>query len=149
MLLKEICTPDVVHLPDDATAATAARLMRERHVGDVVIVEDTEGDQTPIGVITDRDLVVEVLAKERDPAKVKVREIMRTPVVIARTSEDAHTALERMKAHGVRRIPVMDEYMKLAGILCLDDLVKRLATDAAALAEVIIREQDREHRARR
>ncbi len=149
MLLKEICTPDVVFCAEDATAATAARLMRERHVGDVVIVEDTEGDQTPIGVITDRDLVVEVLAKERDPSKVKVREIMRTPLVVARTSEDAYQALERMKAHGVRRIPVMDDYMKLAGIVCLDDLLKRLATDAAALAEIIAREQDREHRARR
>lgn len=149
MLLKEICTPDVVSCTVDATAATAARLMRERHVGDVVIVEDVDGDQTPIGVVTDRDLVVEVLAKERDPAKVKVHEIMRTPVVVARMSEDAHEALERMKAHGVRRIPVMDEYMKLAGILCLDDLVKRLAADAAALAEIVSREQDREHRTRR
>lgn len=149
MLLKEICTPDVVYCTEDATAAAAARLMRERHVGDVVIVEDMDGDQTPVGVVTDRDLVVEVLAKERDAAKVKVREIMRTPVVVARTSEDAHQALERMKANGVRRVPVMDESMKLAGILCLDDLVRRFAADAAAVAEVMVREQDREHRTRR
>lgn len=149
MLLKEICTPDVVYCVEDASAAAAARLMRERHVGDVVIIEDLEGDQTPLGLVTDRDLVVEVIAKERDPAKVKVREIMRAPVVVARTSEDAHQALERMKAHGVRRIPVLDDDMKLSGILCLDDLIKRLAADAAALAEVIVREQDREHRTRR
>jgi CBS domain-containing protein len=149
MLLKELCTPDVVYCTVDTTAASAARLMRERHVGDVVIVEDAEGDQTPIGVVTDRDLVVEVLAKERDPAKVKVREIMRTPLVVARTSEDASDALERMKVHGVRRIPVMDEHRKLTGIFCLDDLIKRLAADAAALAAVVAREQDRENRTRR
>ena len=149
MLLKELCTPDVVYCTADTTAAGAARLMRERHVGDVVIVEDAEGDQTPIGVVTDRDLVVEVLAKERDPAKVKVRDIMRTPLVVAHVSEDISEALERMKVHGVRRIPVMDESMKLAGIFCLDDLIKRLAADAVSLAAVVAREQDRENRTRR
>lgn len=149
MLLKEICTPDVVYCTVDTTAATVARLMRERHVGDVVVVEDAEGDQTPIGVVTDRDLVVEVLAKERDPAKIKVREIMRAPIVVAHASEDVHQALERMTVHGVRRIPVMSEHMKLAGILCLDDLLKRLAADAVALAAIVAREQDREQRTRR
>ena len=149
MLLKDICTPDVVHCTPEITALALARLMRERHVGDVVVVEDEDGDQTPIGVITDRDIVVEVLARERDPAKTRAREIMRKPVVIARTTEDAALAIERMKAHGVRRIPVMDEQHKLAGIVCLDDLLKQLAADAAALAEIVSREQDREHRGRR
>jgi len=148
MLLKELCTPYAIFCTPDTSAAAAARLMRERHVGDLVIVED-EDDQTPIGLITDRDLVVEVLAKERDPASVKVREIMRLPVVVAETSEDADEALERMKAHGVRRVPVMGEHRKLAGIVCLDDLLKRLAAHAVALAEVVSHEQDREHRLRR
>ncbi len=149
MLLREICIPDVVYCTADTTAASAARLMRERHVGDVVVVEDADGDQTPIGVVTDRDLIVEGLAKERDAAKIKVRDIMRTPVVVARTTEDASRALERMRVHGVRRIPVMDEHLRLAGIFCLDDLVKRLAADTAALAEILSGEQDRERRRRR
>ncbi len=148
MLLKEICTPDVVHCAPEVTALGIARLMRERHVGDVVVVEDEE-DQTPIGVVTDRDIVVEVLGRELDPAKVAAREIMRKPVVIARTTEDAGQAVERMKAHGIRRIPVMDERHKLAGIVCLDDLLKQLAAEAAALVEIISREQDLEHRNRR
>lgn len=149
MLLKEICTPDVVHCTPETTALGLARLMRERHVGDVVVVEDAENDQTPIGVVTDRDLVVEVLGRERDPARVSAREIMRKPVVIARTSEDTAQAIERMKAHGVRRIPVMDEQRRLAGIVCLDDLLKQLAAEAGALVEIVSREQDREHRNRR
>ena len=149
MLLREICTPDVVYCTAETTAAAAARLMREQHVGDLVITEEAEGGDMPIGVITDRDLVLEVLAKERDPAKVRVREIMRAPMVIAHTSEDAQQALERMKVHGVRRIPVMDEHRRLAGIVCLDDLLKRLAADAAALVAVVAREQDQEHRTRR
>lgn len=107
MLLNEICTPDVVYCSVDSTALAAARLMRERHVGDVVVVDEPNGDQTPIGVVTDRDIVIEVIAKEQDPAKVTVREIMRTPVVVAHATEEVSEAVERMKAHGVRRIPVM------------------------------------------
>lgn len=149
MLLKEICTPDVVHCSPQTTALGLARLMRERHVGDVVVVEDPQSDQTPIGLVTDRDLVVEVLGRERDPARVCAREIMRKPVVIARTSEDTAQAVERMKAHGVRRIPVMDEHRRLAGIVCLDDLLRQLAAEAGALVEIVSREQDREHRDRR
>jgi CBS domain-containing protein len=149
MLLKDLCTPDVVSCAPDRSALHAARLMREHHVGDVVVVEETESGQAPLGVVTDRDLVVEVLGKELDPARVTLRQIMRTPAVIASTSEDVMQALERMKAHGVRRIPVVDEASRLVGILSLDDLLKRLAADAAALAEIIAREQDREHRTRR
>jgi CBS domain-containing protein len=148
MQLKEICTPEVVHCTPEITALGVARLMRERHVGDVIVIEDEE-DQTPVGVVTDRDIVVEVLGRERDPAKVAAREFMRKPVVIGRTTEDASQAIERMKAHGVRRIPVMDEQRRLAGIVCLDDLLKQLAADAGALADIISREQDREHRMRR
>lgn len=146
MLLQDLCTPDVVSCAPDRSALHAARLMRQHHVGDVVVVE---ADQSPVGVVTDRDIVVEVLANELDPAKVTLRQIMRTPAVIASTSEDIAQAIERMKAHGVRRIPIVDAAARLAGILCLDDLLKRLATDAATLVEVVLREQDREHRTRR
>lgn len=149
MLLKDLCTPDVISCTGDSTVLHAARLMRQHHVGDVVVVDEAETDRSPIGVVTDRDIVVEVLGKELDPARVTLRQIIRTPVVIASTSEDIAQAVERMRYHGVRRIPVVDESSRLAGILCLDDLLKRLAADAAILAEVVTREQDREHRARR
>ena len=149
MLLRDLCTPDVVSCAAESSALHAARLMRQHHVGDVVIVEDGDSDPSPIGMVTDRDIVIEVLGKELDPARVTLRQIMRTPAVIASTSEDIAQAVERMKAHGVRRIPVVDETCRLAGILSLDDLLKRLAADAATLADVVAREQDREHRSRR
>jgi len=149
MLLNEICTPDVVFCGADSTALAAARLMRERHVGDVVIVDEPNGDQTPIGVVTDRDIVVEVIAKEQNPAQVTVREIMRTPVVVAHATEDVSEAVQRMKAHGVRRIPVMGEFQRLVGILCLDDLLKQFVTEAGALVDIVSQEQSREHRTRR
>ena len=149
MLLSEICTPDVVFCSADSTALAAARLMRERHVGDVVVVDEPNGDQTPIGVVTDRDIVVEVIAKEQNPAQVTVREIMRTPVVVAHATEDISVAVERMKTHGVRRIPIMGDSQRLVGILCLDDLLKQIAADAGTLVDIVSREQSREHRQRR
>lgn len=149
MLLKDLCTTEVITMPPDASALHAACHMRQHHVGDVVVVEYDDGTPSPLGVVTDRDIVVEVLGKELDPARVRLREIMRKPTVVADGSEDVAQALERMKAHGVRRIPVVDETSKLVGILCLDDLLKRLASDAAALVEVVTREQDREQRTRR
>jgi CBS domain-containing protein len=149
MKLKELCTTDVASCTAEISALHAARLMRDHHVGDLVILDENSEDGTPIGIVTDRDIVVEVLARDRDPAKVTLRDIMRVPLVIARASEEVEQALERMRAHGVRRVPMLDDEGKLAGIVSLDDLLRRLAADAAALAEVIAREQDREHRARR
>ncbi|MHB1871233.1 MAG: CBS domain-containing protein [Steroidobacteraceae bacterium] len=149
MKLKELCTPDVVSCTAEINALHAARLMRDHHVGDLVILDENSEDGTPIGIVTDRDIVVEVLAKDLDPAKVTLREIMRVPLVLARASEEVEQALERMRAHGVRRVPMLDDAGKLAGIISLDDLLRRLAADAAALVEVVTREQDREHRARR
>jgi CBS domain-containing protein len=149
MLLKEICTPDVVLCRPDTPVLAAARMMRQHHVGDLVVVEDPNGDQTPLGIVTDRDIVVEVLARDLDPGAVMVAQVMHKPTVIASEAEDVSVALERMKAHGVRRMPVMGERRRLAGILALDDLLRRLAADASALAEIVAREQGNEHRGRR
>ena len=148
MLLKEICTPEVAQCPAQTSVLAAARLMRQRHVGDLVVIESDDG-QRPIGLVTDRDIVIEVLAEERDPAQVAVRSIMRTPVVLARASEDLSEAIERMTTHGVRRVPVVDEHERLVGILTLDDVLTQFAGAAEAIAEVISRGQNREHRLRR
>lgn len=150
MLLFEICTPDIIYCAPEMSVVAASRLMRERHVGDIVVVDDNdEGDQVPLGMVTDRDIVIEVLALGRDPETVKVREIMRKPAVIGRSNEDVSEAVERMKAHGVRRLPVLGDDRRLAGIVTLDDLLRQLAFDANQLVEVMAREQGREHRTRR
>lgn len=149
MLLKDICTPDVIHCPPGTSVLGAARLMREHHVGDLVVIDEADGDQMPLGMVTDRDIVVEVLAQERNPAALTVREIMHKPVVIANALEDASEAIERMKLHGVRRVPVVGANRTLVGIVCLDDLLRGLAADANKLVDIIDREQGREHRSRR
>ena len=149
MLLRDVCMPDVVYCGPATTITEAARLMRRKHVGDIVVVEDPEGDRIPVGVVTDRDIVVEVLANELDPATNTVTDIMRTPVVIADDGEDTAQAIERMRTHGVRRIPVVGTGGALVGIVTLDDLLKVFAADAGALLEIITKAQTYEHRARR
>jgi len=123
--------------------------MRIKHVGDLVVVEDPDGDRIPLGVVTDRDLVIEVLAKGLDPAKTQLKDIMRTPVVVATETEDSTQAIERMRMHGVRRIPVVGEGGALKGIVTLDDLLRQFAADATALLDVVVKGQNHEHRARR
>jgi len=116
--------------------------------GDLVVVEDDEERREPLGVITDRD-IVEVLAKGLDPATTLVRSVIRTPVVIAREDDNSTQALERMRVHGVRRIPVVGSRGKLVGIVTVDDMVKRLALEASVLTEIMSREQGQEERGRR
>lgn len=149
MLLREICMPDVVFCGPDTTVSAAAHLMRRKHVGDLVIVEDPQTQRIPLGVVTDRDIVVEVLARDLDPATTKLVDIMRTPVVVAAENEDTAEAIERMRVHGVRRIPVVGEGGMLTGIVTLDDLLKQFAADANALIDVVSKGQTQEHRSRR
>jgi CBS domain-containing protein len=149
MLLKALYTPDVVACGPSTTALAAARLMREKHTGDLVVVEDPSSDRIPLGIVTDRDIVIEVLAKDLDPAKTAVTAFMRRPLVLAEESEDAAQALERMRQHGVRRLPVIGRDRSLVGILALDDLLHQLADAAGALAGIVAAEQNREHRQRR
>ena len=101
MLLKEFCTTNVASCGPQTTVLQAATLMRQRHVGDLVVVDDPQDEGIPLGVITDRDIVVEVLGNGLDPAKTTVGSLMRTPVVIAHESEDTTQVIERMKAHGL------------------------------------------------
>ena len=149
MLLKEICTTDVVFCGRETSALEAARIMRTKHIGDLVVVDDPADECAPVGLVTDRDIVVKVLGAELDPAATAVGTIMRTPLVTARDSEDTSVAIARMRASGVRRLPVTGHGGTLVGIVTLDDLLKLVAAGANALLDIVAKEQDYERRAYR
>ncbi len=151
MKLKNVCTLDVVCCKSQSSIFEAARLMREHHVGNLVVVEadEDEGNALPVGIITDRDIVVEVVSRSRDPQATTVASVMSTPVVVADESEDVTEAVERMQAHGVRRIVITGAHGALAGIFTMDDLLRLNAEQAAAPLAVMTKEQKREHRDRR
>lgn len=149
MLLKDVCTPNVICCGAQTSALQAARLMRQRHVGDVVVVDNPEDESVPLGIVTDRDLVVEVLGNGLDPAQTTVGSLMRTPVVIANEAEDTAQVIERMRAHGVRRLPVVAGEGEVVGIITLNDLLRLFVADASALLDIITKGQTKEERTRR
>jgi CBS domain-containing protein len=149
MKLKDFCVLDVETCTRDMTVAAAAQLMRERHAGDLVVINDPDDEREPIGIVTDRDIVVEVVARGRDPARTQVGEIMSSPIVIASESEELAQALERMATHGVRRIPVVDDAGAISGIVALDDALKAHAEQTSRLLDAIAKERNREQRTRR
>ena len=125
----EICTAT-------ESATTLAARMRRAHVGDLVVVENRGGDAVPVGVVTDRDLVVTVLANQRDPERVSAAEIMSERLVVVGEEDDVSVALEQMRRSGVRRIPVVDDSGKLTGIVALDDVVDYLTSMLADVSRV-------------
>jgi CBS domain-containing protein len=149
MKLKDLCVLDVASCTPESTISEAARLMRQHHTGDLVVLDDADEEREPVGIITDRDIVLEVLAKGGDPGKTTVREIMSTQLVVASESEDYAEALQRMATHGVRRVPVVDDKRCVVGIVTLDDMLRVHAAQANRLLDIVGKEQVREQRTRR
>ncbi|MBI2312272.1 MAG: CBS domain-containing protein [Betaproteobacteria bacterium] len=149
MAIGHVCTREVVVAYPETPVAEAARLMREHHVGDLVVVAGTQSQRVPLGVVTDRDLVVEVLAREVPVAGLTLGEIMLQDLVTAREDEGVFDAIELMRARGVRRMPIVDAQGVLVGIVSLDDLLEILAEELNALVGLISREQAAERQARK
>jgi CBS domain-containing protein len=122
MRASEICNRSPVCAQRGTSLTEAARLMRECHVGSVVVVDGPQSGR-PVGILTDRDIVIEVVALGLDSRSVTAGEIMTTPLVTADEDEDAFAILRMMRLRGIRRVPVVDKDGFLAGITTLDDLL--------------------------
>ena len=148
--IGELCNREVVVATAATTIAAAAKLMRHHHVGSIVVVDGSEGGaQVPIGILTDRDIVLEVCATDLDPALITVGDIMSRDLVTTGEREGVLEAMEIMRYKGVRRIPVVGEDGQLTGIISVDDLLDVLAEELGELTKVLAREQAREAAARR
>lgn len=127
----------------------AARLMRDRHVGCVIVTADAAADGVPQGILTDRDIVVAVLALNLDPEEVSVGDVMSPGPHTVGAGDTRAEALEIMRAKGVRRLPVVDTDGRLVGIVSADDLLGLVADEVSSLARLVSREQRREREVRR
>lgn len=136
MTISELCKRVVVTIHRDATAEDAARLMRASHIGDVVVV-DAADTRKPVGIITDRDIAVEVVAQGLAPAQTPVGAVMSSPVLSVRDDDSFIEALDKMSARGVRRAPVVDPDGRLKGLVSVDDLVPLLARELAKIGALI------------
>jgi CBS domain-containing protein len=143
MKTGEICNRNVVVAHRDATLADAAKLMRENHVGSIVVLDGAPG-RRPVGILTDRDIVVEVIAADMDPRAVSVGDIMGDRLVTALEDDDAHATLTAMRRRGIRRIPVVTRDSALVGIVTLDDLIGLVGRELMDVVQAIGSEQQLE-----
>jgi CBS domain-containing protein len=149
VMVGELCTREVVVIRKEDAVLEAARRMREHHVGSLVVVEDRDGVSRPVGILTDRDIVVGVLATASPYLdSLRVGEIVTTPVVVAGEGDSLFDALHRMRAHGVRRLPVVGGRGELRGIISFDDVLELISEEMSELAALLARQRRRERKER-
>jgi CBS domain-containing protein len=148
MEVGKLCTVDTVCCARDESVQGAALLMRKHHVGDIVVVDDVDGERTPAGIVTDRDIVVSVVALGLDPAGLQVGDIMTDDLLTADEHDDVSVTIERMRLRGIRRVPVVGAGGRLAGIVSADDLLGFLAEEMEDLARISPYQQQHERRVR-
>ncbi|MEG3056180.1 MAG: CBS domain-containing protein [Methanoculleus sp.] len=134
MGLMKCCRGQVVTISSDTPAVDAAKIMGEKNVGSVIVV-GTDG--RPHGILTDRDLVIRVLAQGKNPGTVRTEEIMSRDVVTFPDSMGIYEAVQKMADRGIRRMPIVDDAGKLTGIVTMDDIVRMLGEEMAFVAKNI------------
>jgi CBS domain-containing protein len=149
MPISEVCNREVVVVSPDDSALEAARLMRQHHVGDVLIVKERGGMRIPVGIVTDRDLILEIMAPGLDPAAITVSDFMVPELATVKEDIGLFEAVEYMRSRGVRRLPVVNSGGGLVGILTLDDLLELLAEELQTIAKLVKYEQKKETANRR
>jgi CBS domain-containing protein len=149
MTIGTICNREVITVQRDATVLHAAMLMRQYHVGDVVVIENRKSKTVPVGIVTDRDIVVELVATELDCNVITVGDIAISKLTVIKDSAGVFEAIQLMADKGIRRLPVVDDGGGLVGIITLDDLLLLLSKELAALTKLVTREQKNEATKRR
>lgn len=140
MSVGKYCNREVVVITKSETIEEAVNLMREYHVGDVVVTESVN-DKKTVGILTDRDIVIELLAKGVDFSSVRVSDVM--SYELATTTEDTELldAIEIMKTKGVRRLPITDKNGNLVGLLTADDVLDLVAEQVGSLVTLVNKQQ--------
>ncbi|MEM0030165.1 MAG: CBS domain-containing protein [Candidatus Nitrosocaldus sp.] len=123
ILLKDIMIRDVVTISPDKTAQEAARLMAEHGIGSVVVMDSDK----VVGIVTERDLVRKVCAKDIPSSRVRIQDVMSTPIITAEPDLPIEAAVQRMFNNKIRRLPVV-ENGKLVGIVTISDIAKHMRT---------------------
>lgn len=131
--IKNFATAVVAVVEPETPAVVVAQLMRQHHIGALVVVDATEKTRA-VGIVTDRDLVLELMAEGLDPAVFTAGDIMSVDLVTATPDMDAMDAVQLMKTHRLRRLVIVDDSERLVGIATMEDVLELLARELAGLA---------------
>ena len=149
MNVGQLCQREVVTTQQGEELCTAAQLMRSKHVGFLVVVEPSDGGrQRVVGVMTDRDIVIAVLAREVDTHQLRVGDVMTREPLLAEQTQPVESVVSLMREVGVRRVPVIDKDGYLAGVLSIDDVLEVMAEQLVNIADSL-RSERRAERALR
>ena len=141
MSIKEIFIREVAVASDHNTVNEAALFMRKAHVGSLVVVNEKK---VPVGIVTDRDIVLSVVAAGLEPDGLKITEVMTPEPAVVHEDASIWDTIQLMRDHGIRRLPVVNGNRELAGIITADDMLDLLSNQLHALIELIGLEQMRE-----
>jgi CBS domain-containing protein len=144
MPIGEFCNREVVFATRETSIPEAAQLMRKFHVGDLVVVDEIDRKRVPVGIVTDRDIVIEIVSQSLDFNEFSVGDIMSPQLISVQEKEGVFETIRLMRAKGIRRIPVVNQEGGLEGIVSADDILDLLAEEMTELAKVVPREQERE-----
>ena len=128
-LTKSFFKTDVVFVDQDMPIIEVAKLMRNRQVGDVIVTKYTGGKTKPVGMITDRDLVVKVLAEKKSADTMRAADLMTQPITVANESDGIYDLIKTMKKEGIGRLPIVDANGALLGIVTAKKLLQLLAQE--------------------
>lgn len=137
MNLGSICKRRVITIDSGQSLHQAAQLMRDQHVGALVVTQETSEGRRITGVVTDRDLAIEVLANGAQAPRQAVGQFVDGTLVSAPAQAGVSQAIDLMRAAGVRRLLVRDDHGHLAGIVSFDDLLDACAQQLTGLADVV------------
>jgi len=135
--IEGMCTHSIVTADRSRTLQECAALMGESHVGSVLVTEETPGGPQAVGIVTDRDLVVEAMARGVAPGQASIGQITARRLVTVPSSASIDEAIQLMKSEGVRRLLVATPDRRLVGIISMDDLLDALAGEMAGIAQAI------------
>ena len=141
--LKDFATSIVAVVEPETSALVVAKIMRQHHVGALVVVDATLKTK-PIGIVTDRDLVLELMSQGLDPVVFTAGDVMTVDLVTANPEMDALEAIQLMKKHRLRRLVVVDEEGRLMGIITMEDMLELLTRELADLTAGLSGARDRE-----
>lgn len=143
MNVDRIYSRNIVSAPRSSSLGEAAALMRQHHVGALLITDDSLNENQVLGFVTDRDLVLQGLAEGVGPEDAAVGDVMTPNIASIASNADIHKAMEMMREHGIRRLAVSDS-QQLVGVLSMDDIVDALAVETGSLAGILRTERERE-----
>lgn len=149
MSIIDICNRDIITIGRDDTVSQAAKLMRQHHVGDVLVTVKKHDKLEPVGIVTDRDVVVEIVAPGLDPNVITVGDIMLPSLFTIKEDAGVFDAIKLMTSKGVRRLPVLGKDDALVGIVTLDDLFLMMSKEFCSFAKLLTKEQENEASKRR